>query len=103
MKKMSEYDKIQIEQGLKHLINHFLTSISDMLSNEDYVEFDNPIGTQIDYITSATIYRDEDGNVETIEVRHLYEENGVLYSDDVEISELPINILYELWDYLKQR
>lgn len=101
MKKVNEYDKMQIEQGLSNLQNNLFASINDMLSDEDYVEFDYPIGTASEYITSVTVYYDEDGTVENIEARREYTDDGLLYSDDIEISELPINILYGLWEYLK--
>lgn len=103
MKKVNEYDKIQIEQSLNNLQNNLFASINDMVADEDYVEFDYPIGSGSDYVTEINVYHDEDDVVENVEARHEYCEEGLLYSEDVEISELPINLLYGIWEYLKSK
>jgi len=104
MKRASDYDDTMIRQFKKSLEDTLVGAIYEMVEGEDSVELGIMVsGTTYYSLTCYYEENDENEVVDTIEVRREYIDNvdGLTYSDDVELSELDLTSLYEIYNCLK--
>jgi len=102
MKKVSEYSDRIIDRLKRDLSNELILSITDMLQGTDEVTLNIAVNRSTTFKTITPYY--EDDTIETIEVyEEYYEQDGKLYSGTRELTELGIEELLFVWNFLKEK
>ena len=112
MKKCSEYSEKIIEQLSADLRNELLSSIYDMIANEEQIDEDIVI-SDTQTVTCMTVYLDEELTelnegrcsepevVDYVEVTYTYEDENLIYSDTKELADLELYQLLAIWNFLR--
>lgn len=96
-----------MDKGISYMIanleNRLLEEIYSILdkNNEEEMELQFKVGN-VTYET-MNIYRDDNGKVESAEVVSSYlEEDGLIYSDTIELTRLGLSVLVEILKTLEK-